>query len=343
MFNTSRIVAVSLALLMTGCQATSTVKAGYSQTPALQHREIMDWFAGEQLRRSGYNALKAPKTYSQAYTCLKSDNLAQFRYGMTQGERLGGPRGLSLYWQLHLAWSEALATLATVQRRIREEFAPKVAETRKKVARNPFNDRELKFLNDLLRRYDELEALAQALEQESILMMQKAAPGIRYITESYRDSYLVHRVAADYYRMTGNWAGFDQATAEVERLNPASVGLIFARAQEALLRFGDIDKARELLKQALLRDPEFARARVHLMMLEPNFGRFERDLVEFATYRPTHQLVVVNLECSPNAECGPSTVDFNDNQARFRLAVSPMPKRHLARVPPSVELGELYQ
>ena len=123
-------------------------------------------------------------------------------------------------------------------------------------------------------------------------MMQKAAPGIRYITESYRDSYLVHRVAADYYRMTGNWAGFDQATAEVERLNPASVGLIFARAQEALLRFGDIDKSRDLLKQALLRDPEFARARVHLMMLEPNFGRFERNLVDFAAYRPTHQLVV---------------------------------------------------
>ena len=28
------------------------------------------------------------------------------------------------------------------------------------------------------------------------------------------------------------------------------------------------------------------------MMLEPNFGRFERELVNFARYRPTHQLVV---------------------------------------------------
>ena len=58
------------------------------------------------------------------------------------------------------------------------------------------------------------------------------------------------------------------------------------------MRFGDIKKTRELLNQALLRDPEFARARVHLMMLEPNFGRFERELVNFARYRPTHQLVV---------------------------------------------------
>ena len=292
MVNLRLIIAMIVSLLASGCQTPQVSTARTTESLAIQHREIMDWFAGEHFRRSGYNALKAPQNYNQAYSCLRSDNIAQFRYGMAQGERLGGPRGLSLYWQLHLAWSEALATLATVQRRIREEFAPKIESARKRVDSNPFNDRDLAFLNDLLRRYDELESLAQALEQESILMMQKAAPGIRYITDTYRDSYLVHRVAADYYRMTGDWEGFDKATAEVERLNPASVGLIFARAQEALLRFGDIKKTRSLLNQALLRDPEFARARVHLMMLEPNFGRFERELVNFARYRPTHQLVV---------------------------------------------------
>lgn len=281
-----------LTLLTTGCQSSGRVPSGYTAPPDVQHREIMDWFAGEQLRRSGYNTLLAPQNYSQASSTLRSDNIAQFRYGMIQGESLGGAKGLSLYWQLHLAWSEALSTLAVVHRRVREAYEPKINEVRARVLSDPFNDSDLQFLQNLLRRYDELEALSQALDHEAVLMMQQAASGIRYITSTYSTSYLVHRVAADYYRMTGDWEGFDRATSEVERLNPASVGLIFARAHEALGRYGEIDKARTLLKQALLRDPEFARARVQQMLLEPNFGRFERELIEFARYRPTHQLVV---------------------------------------------------
>ncbi len=91
------IIAVSVTLLAAGCQTARVSAARSTESLALQHREIMDWFAGEQFRRSGYNALKAPQNYNQAYSCLRSDNLAQFRYGMVQGERLGGPRVSDLF------------------------------------------------------------------------------------------------------------------------------------------------------------------------------------------------------------------------------------------------------
>ena len=58
MGNLRLIIAMSVSLLASGCQTTRVSTARTTESLAIQHREIMDWFAGEHFRRSGYNALK---------------------------------------------------------------------------------------------------------------------------------------------------------------------------------------------------------------------------------------------------------------------------------------------
>ncbi len=74
------------------------------------------------------------------------------------------------------------------------------------------------------------------------------------------DTYIGHRVMADYYRVMGDREAMQKEIEEVKKLNPDSVGLLFIQGA-ALAGFDhDYKGAIQLYNQALEKDPMFIKA-----------------------------------------------------------------------------------
>ncbi|MBT6175827.1 MAG: hypothetical protein HOI23_01180, partial [Deltaproteobacteria bacterium] len=96
----------------------------------------------------------------------------------------------------------------------------------------------------------------------------------------------------DFYRLTQNWALFDEVMNKLQQLNPVSVGLAFQKGAAARHRDKDLESARRWFSVALSRDARFTRASVHQVMSQDSYIEFERAFQKFRGLHPDHQLVL---------------------------------------------------
>ena len=111
------------------------------------------------------------------------------------------------------------------------------------------------------------------------------------VIAAHPDSYLGYRVAADYYALRAEWALFDAMILKIEETRPESNRLLFLRGTAAMRREQDRGKASSYFQKAVERDPKFARAQAHLMIVQisaaDTFEQYER----LEKINPRHQIV----------------------------------------------------
>jgi len=232
-----------------------------------------------------------PKSLDEAVELLKTDELPALTVGADFASRDTTPQGKALQAQMELAMGEAQHIVSDLVDRATFNLKEEYQALAKRQATKGLDAKEQARFDRLEKALDQLSGVSNALTQ---LGGEHIAAGIKLAKEviaATPNDYLGYRVAADFYRLTEDWASFDETVKKLEALNPSSNGLVFARAMEALQRNNDRSKAVDLLKQALANDPKFTRARAQLLLASPNLEDAWKEFEALKGAQPNHQIV----------------------------------------------------
>ncbi|HZS38918.1 MAG TPA: hypothetical protein VFF06_18925 [Polyangia bacterium] len=251
-------------VLLSGCAATPAAMRAADSASLTQ--ADADRVAAEYRRRVEPDPRRAPRSLDDVVEALRRDRLADFpaAYGFTV-EHAGDPGALALGAQLQLAWGEDQLIVAEI---LAHEVERSPERVRAEIG-------------------DVRGALARDARGHLDLGMQLA----REIIAASPADYHGYRVAADYDRIVGDWAGFDRDLARLEALDPQSNGYLFLRGMEQLSRRHDRRRAESFFRKALARDPKFARAEVQLLLARGGIDAEYDDYRRLKAVSPEHQIV----------------------------------------------------
>jgi hypothetical protein len=236
--------------------------------------------------------LKQPKSLDDVEEILKRDDVELFPAGVAFAATLQDTRASALRAQIELAWGEALEMTADLFGAV-ETFER--SYLRDLEARNASGEIKAAEIDDLvkLRHFMSKRAdLREALGRIAAEHVGKGAVLAREIIAASPESYLGYRLAADYYRLRGNWPQFDQMVKKIEATNPASNGLVFLKAMNEIQRAGHVAPGSDLLRQALQKDPKFVRAESELVLASLTLADASKELKTLQKLSPHHQLVI---------------------------------------------------
>jgi hypothetical protein len=295
---TRLIPLLAVSWLGAGCGATTPAVSRAASSAELSEEEarrVIDAYENRRALRAATasDPLRNPKSLDDVVEILKLDRVDLFADGVKYATTQQGPKALALRAQMELAWGEAQLILADLlgksTTRLRAEA--RTMETRAAAGGTHSADeqKELSSLRDTVR---DIEGIEAAMHRVGTKHIEGGITLARLVIDQAPNDYHGYRVAADYYRLREDWAGFDSMVKKLEQANPNSNGLLFARGMEALMRHGDRTKADKLFREALERDPKFTRAQVQLLLAQAQTGDAWDELQKLKAISPQHQIVM---------------------------------------------------
>jgi hypothetical protein len=252
-------------------------------------QEVVADFEKDLAKHDQMDPLRQPRSLDDVTEILKRDQIDLFPAGVAFASQQTSVEAKVLQAQIEIAWGEAQLTLADL-------FAELAATSQTQLRRiDPSADlpadqaAERESLRKKVVRQTNITDALTRLAAEHVAAGATIAKQI--IADSPND-YLGYRLAADYYRMRGDWAKFDEMVAKIQATNPQSNGLLFLRAMSAIQHHGRNDEGQDLLKQALAKDPKFARAQSELVLTTKSIDKKNEQLQALKALNPNHQVVV---------------------------------------------------
>jgi len=289
----TRLTSLVLALLISGCSNSSAAikvadERGFTVDEA---RRVVAAFEARQTAVQTNDPLAQGKTLDDALEILKRDEVALFPKGVELAEKDGTVKGKVLQAQIELAWGEGQHIVSDLLARATLNLRDEMQALLRKQSAKPLDAEEQASLQSLEKTLNDVTGLSSAL---TTLGDEHIAKGIAVAEAAIAqapDDYAGYRVAADFYRLREDWAKFDETIAKLEKLNPDSNGLVFARAMDALSRQGERAKGIELLNKALTTDPKFTRARAQLVLAQTEVEAAWKEFEALKASTPNHQIV----------------------------------------------------
>lgn len=241
--------------------------------------------------RDSKEPLQKPTSLNDVERILKRDQVTLFPAGLAFASGSDDERALSLHGQIQLAWGEAYITLVEILRTLHGTLLREAKALESREA--PLSTVDAEQLEFLRGAAVELERVWPAFARLIPEHLEAGHAKADALIKKYPESYRGFRVAADYYRLVEDWPAFEDAIIKVRKLNPDSNGLRFLRGAEALRNRHNRGSARKFYEQALTEDPEFVRARAHLLMTsgDPQFLYDQLQLLK--ALNPNHQIVAL--------------------------------------------------
>lgn len=239
------------------------------------------------------NPLRTPKSLDDVMAILRSDQMDLFDAGIKFAKQDGSKRARVLEGQLQIAWAEGQKITAQLLDSLEGELREEVLELRELEAADKLNEAEQKRLDRLEILLEDAKLLVPALSRLAPIHLaegRKIAEGL--VAEAEHD-YEGYRVLADYARVRGDWARFDELVAKVEQLEPDSIGLLFLKGVATAEHERDFDAASDFMRKALAKEPKFARAQAKLFLFA---NGLDAKLVEYEKLKklnPHHQIVTL--------------------------------------------------
>jgi tetratricopeptide (TPR) repeat protein len=201
-------------------------------------------------------------------------------------------RAQALLAQMELAWAESLQQLAEIDANLAARFRELADEADRKAAASGASAADFGHLKSLRAAAADAQQTSEALKVAVADHLSRGLEVARQVIKQAPTSYLGYRVAADYYRLQGDWKSFDAMIGKLEKANPDSNGLVFLKGVVAYQRGRDTAAAIRLLRQAVVNDPRFARAQAHLVMIQPTLEETWAEFVRLKKMSPSHPIVV---------------------------------------------------
>jgi hypothetical protein len=198
----------------------------------------------------------------------------------------------ALQGQLELDWAEGLSLLAQMNHNLAGRLREFAAASEKKSAVDGLSADELRELQELRDATLESQQTAKVLEASAAEHLARGLALANEVIKSNPTNYLGYRLAADSYRLRGDWKSFDKMLSKVEKANPKSNGLLFLKGVAAAQRDRDGAAAAKFLNAALQNDPKFARAQAHLVLNAASLQAAREQLDKLAAISPRHPFVV---------------------------------------------------
>lgn len=277
---TAALASLLAASLLGACAGpkASAAEAQPVAAPALSAEEEQERQQLEQVFQTMFDVpataqiearLRDPKTVQDAQDVVRSDNIALY----PKAEKVfaafleAHPDDIpNLTWhaQLYLAWADsAVATRESLARSLERLRQDQQAATGDKLE-------QLNWLIALAER--ERSNLDVAAKEKLEIGAAKSLAVLKLNQETYEG----YRLAADLFRLHGDWAQYDKFIKKLETRNPDSAGLRFLKGVVAFSRDKDYHTAERFLQEALAKDPQFAKAQYYLALTYLDMRSFDR-------------------------------------------------------------------
>ena len=243
-------------------------------------------------RQAELGSAAPPKSVDEVVEILHLDEVNRFPDAVAFLATQKDARSRALNGQLELDWAEGLSLLGEMNQNLAERLREFTAASEKKAAADGLSPDEFRALGELRAAVLETQQTAKVLE---IAAAEHLARGLAIASEVIKanpNNYLGYRLAADSYRLRRDWKSFATMLAKVEKTNPASNGLLFLKGVAAAQRDRDAVAAVKFLSAALAKDPKFARAQAHLVLIAPSLEEARVELGKLAAISPQHPFVV---------------------------------------------------
>lgn len=198
----------------------------------------------------------------------------------------------ALHGQLELDWAEGLSLLGQMNENLAARLRELSVASEKKAAADGLSPDEFRELGELRAAILESQQTAKVLEAAAAEHLTRGLAIANEVIKANPTNYLGYRLAADSYRLRGDWKAFDAMVKKVEKANPNSNGLLFLKGVAAAQRDKDGTAAKKFLSAALAKDPKFARAQAHQVLIASSLQSAREELEKLKAISPRHPFVV---------------------------------------------------
>ncbi len=239
----------------------------------------------------------AVTSMAQVVEIIEGDRLADFEEAREFTAGRQGSEALTVRSYLETSYAGALLLAASI---LDEERRQNMTELRSAQASRPFETTSDRSTDQsraarLQTKSADLRKVVRAL---NVLSEEPLTLGSELAQQAIRQdprSELAYLANANYYRLRGSWLEFDRM---MQYANDTDTGRnpavkTYLRAMEAHQRYADDDKCRQLLQEALVRNPNFVRAQANLVLVERDIEDKYAQLQKLRTMNPNH--IVVRL------------------------------------------------
>ena len=233
-----------------------------------------------------------PRSVDEVMEILRLDEINRFPDAVAFIATQKDVKARALHGQVELAWAEGLSLLAEMNQNLAARLREFTVASEKKAAADGLSADEFRALGELRAAVLETEQTAKVLEGAAAEHLSKGLAIAAQVMKSNPENYLGYRLAADSHRLKRDWKAFDQMLLKVEKTNPGSNGLLFLKGVAAAQRDRDAAAAVKFFSSALQKDPKFARAQAHLVLIAPSLDDARAELSKLAAINPKHPFVV---------------------------------------------------
>jgi hypothetical protein len=243
-------------------------------------------------------ALRHPKSVEDIKAILRRDvvylfgNAATFARTLNTLEGRFGEASLELFLgESQLVASQVLsAQAAWVGGDLRIARANLASEGSD--ASGPTTDRG-RMLGQLIRVVEEGNKIADALGAVAPSHLARGAEVIRALRTEAPTDRRTYVLVAEYHRLRGEWAEFDDAMKAAEGVDRASPALRYLRGMEQLERYRRPDLGADLMRECLAAFPKFVRPQAALVLMAPSPQVALRELAKLKEMNQDHYLVML--------------------------------------------------
>ena len=253
--------------------------------------------------QSKYGASPPPKpspdfqvrSMAQVLKIIQADRVVDFEKARMFAAGKAGPEALSVRSYLETSMAGALLLAAAI---LDEQRRQDVTELHQASQSRPLESeedrREERDRAALLRaKTADLRKVVRALRVLSEAPLEAGSEMAQQAIRQDPQMQFAYLANANYYRLRGLWREFDQMmryARDTERGESPPIQT-YLRAMEALERYADDVKCRELLEETLERNPEFVRAQANLVLVDRDIDDKYRQLQKLRAMSPNHLVV----------------------------------------------------
>ncbi len=226
---------------------------------------------------------------------IQGDRLPEYEAARSFTAGKHGAEALTLRADLELSLASAILTTAAI---LEEERTQAMTELRQLTGPNAYRESSGERAKAQAARTASLqtrtEDLRKAVRALNMLSEEPLIVGADFAKQAIRHdsrSQLAYFARANSFRLSGDWLEFDRMmrNAEDSSANPP-IGT-YLRAMEALERYANPAKCRELLNETLARRPDFVRAQANLVLVNENVEKRYAELQKLKAMSPDHMVV----------------------------------------------------
>lgn len=259
--------------------------------------KIVEQFAAKYGITRPSEARSKITSMAQVRDIILADRLSEYEAARRFAAGKHGAGALTVRAQLELSQGSAMLTTAAI---LSEQRTQAMTELRQLTGPSAYrgalrepSEGDAARTAHLQTRIEDLRRVIRAL---GLLAKEPIFVGADFAKQAVRhdtNSQLAHLARADAFRLQGEWLEFDRMIQHANDLQGNPPVGTYLRAMEALERYADFAKCRELLRDTLRREPEFVRAQANLVLASKDVGQRHEELQRLKRQSPDH--IVVRL------------------------------------------------